>query len=238
MDVEALMDEVLYWTPEGAATEAQTALYHKLALQALKALAKTGAGEEMQQRLVQLSERFPDSAAIYLYQVEAAFLAGDTTLARELLAAASYPESFQDRAVALGARIDEAAALGQGILIPFTPGGGAIVTEARLNGLLSQRFVVDTGATLTTIPTATADRLGLSSVSARHRRVKTAGGEVVAWETRVESIVLEDTAVTDLTVLVLDIPDSPDLGLLGMNFIRNFEVDLDNAKGQLMLRPR
>jgi clan AA aspartic protease (TIGR02281 family) len=234
----ALMDEVLDWSPEGAARETQTALYHKLALQTLKALADTGAVEEMQLRLTQLAERFPDSAAIYLYQVEAALLAGDTTLARELLAAVSYPEVLQDRALALGARIDEAAALAQGILIPFTPGGGAIVTEARLNGLLSQRFLVDTGATLTTIPTATADRLGLSSGSARHRRVKTAGGEVIAWETRVESIVLADTAVTDLTVLVLDIPDNPNLGLLGMNFIRNFEVDLDNAKGQLMLRPR
>jgi predicted aspartyl protease len=68
--------------------------------------------------------------------------------------------------------------------------------------------------------------------------VETAGGVVTAWEARLESIILSDVAVTDLTVLVLDIPDNPNLGLLGMNFIRHFEVDLDNRKGRLMLRPR
>jgi clan AA aspartic protease (TIGR02281 family) len=233
----ALLEEALFWSPEGAFTEALEGVYHKQSLQLLRTLAETGAVEEMQQRLAQLAERFDDSAAIYLYRVEAALLAGDTVLARELLAAVSYPESLQDRAAALGARIDEATALAEGILIPFTPGSGAILTEARLNGLLSQPFLVDTGATLTTIPTATADRLGLSSGSARHRQVNTVGGVVTAWETRLESIVLEDTVVTDLTVLVVDIPDTPELGLLGMNFIRNFEVDLDNQKGELVLRP-
>ena len=61
---------------------------------------------------------------------------------------------------------------------------------------------------------------------------------MTAWEAELESIVLEDEVVTGLTVLVLDIPDNPELGLLGMNFIRNFEMDLDNQKGQLILRPR
>ena len=59
-----------------------------------------------------------------------------------------------------------------------------------------------------------------------------------AWEARLDSILLEDATVADLTVLVLDIPNQPDLGLLGMNFIRNFEMDIDNQKGQLVLRPR
>ena len=97
---------------------------------------------------------------------------------------------------------------------------------------------MDTGASLTTIPSATADRLGLSSGSARFREVTTAGGVVTAWETQLESIVLEEAVVTNLTVLVLDIPDNPNLGLLGMNFIRYFEMDLENQKGQMMLRPR
>jgi clan AA aspartic protease (TIGR02281 family) len=170
--------------------------------------------------------------------VEAALLAGDTALARELLSARSYPSDLQDRAAALAARIDEAFAQADGILIPFIPGSPVIETTARLNGVLSQRFLVDTGASLTTIPSATADRLGLSSGSARHREVTTAGGVVTAWEAALDSIVLEDEAVSDLTVLVLDIPDNPDLGLLGMNFIRHFEMDLDNQKGTLMLRPR
>jgi clan AA aspartic protease (TIGR02281 family) len=233
-----LLDEVLYWSPEEADTTALEAIYYKLALQTLKTLASGQAVARLQEQVEVLSERFGDDAAIYLYRVEAALLAGDFSLARELLAAGSYPEELQERATALAARIDEASSISGAIVIPFAPESGAIVTEARLNGLLSQRFLVDTGTSLTTIPTATADRLGLSSASARRRRVETAGGVVTAWEARLESIILSDVAVTDLTVLVLDIPDNPNLGLLGMNFIRHFEVDLDNRKGRLMFRPR
>jgi clan AA aspartic protease (TIGR02281 family) len=233
-----LIDEVLSLSPEGVDTTALVALYRKLALQTLKTLVADQAMEELLTLVEALTERFGDDAAIYLYRVEAALLAGDLSLARDLLAAGSYPDDLLDRATALAARIDEAFSLSGAISIPFTPGSGTIETEARLNGLLSQRFVVDTGATFTTIPSATADLLGLSSGSARRRQVTTVGGLVTAWESRLESIVLEDQAVTDLAVLVLDIPDNPDLGLLGMNFIRNFEVDLDNQKGRLILRPR
>jgi clan AA aspartic protease (TIGR02281 family) len=233
-----LIDEVLSLSPDGADTTALVALYRRQALQTLKTLAADQAVEELLTLVEALTERFGDDAAIYLYRVEAALLAGDLSLARDLLAAGSYPDDLQERATALAARIDEAFSLAGAISIPFTPGSGTIETEARLNGLLSQRFVVDTGATFTTIPSATADLLGLSAGSARRRQVTTAGGVVTAWETRLESIVLEDQVVTDLTVLVLEIPDNPDLGLLGMNFIRNFEVDLDNQKGRLILRPR
>jgi clan AA aspartic protease (TIGR02281 family) len=234
----SLMEELLYWTPEETDTARLEALYRKVALQTLKELVDADAVDDLYARLTDFTQRFPNSPAIHLYRVEAALLAGDTALARELLAERSYPSDLQDRVAALTARIDEAFALAEGILIPFTPGSHVIETTARLNGVLSQRFLVDTGASLTTIPSATADRLGLSSGSARHREVTTAGGVVTAWEAALDSIVLEDEAVSDLTVLVLDIPDNPDLGLLGMNFIRHFEMDLDNQKGTLMLRPR
>ena len=233
-----LMEEVLYWSPAGGQADGLEVLYHDVAVQALKSLAAEEDVAALQVRLPPLSERFSDSAAIYLFRVEAALLAGEIALADDLLAAGTYPAALQERATALAARIDEAAALAEGILIPFTPGSTVIETEARLNGLLRQLFVVDTGATLTTIPTAAAERLGLSAGAARRRQVTTAGGTVTAWEARLESVILADVAVTDLTVLVLDIPDNPDLGLLGMNFIRNFEMDLDNQKGQLVLRPR
>lgn len=234
----SLMDELFYWTPEETDTARLEALYHKVALQTLRELVDADAVDDLYTRLSDFSQRFPDSPAIYLYRVEAALLAGDTALARELLAAGTYPSDLQDRATALAARIDETFAEAEGILIPFTPGSPVIETTARLNGVLSQRFLVDTGASLTTIPSATADRLGLSPGSARHREVTTAGGVVTAWEAQLESIVLEEAVVNNQIVLVMDIPDNPNLGLLGMNFIRYFEMDLDNQKGQLMLRPR
>ena len=36
----------------------------------------------------------------------------------------------------------------------------------------------------------------------------------------------------------LDIPDQPDLGLLGLNYLENFRMDVRTEEGLLLLEPR
>jgi predicted aspartyl protease len=42
----------------------------------------------------------------------------------------------------------------------------------------------------------------------------------------------------NVKALVLDMPDRPDLGLLGLNYLGRFQMDLNTDTGTLMLMPR
>ena len=41
-----------------------------------------------------------------------------------------------------------------------------------------------------------------------------------------------------MTATVLDLPGQPDTGLLGMDFLGRFRIDLDVERGWLLLEPR
>ena len=45
-------------------------------------------------------------------------------------------------------------------------------------------------------------------------------------------------ATTDVKALVLDLPNQPDVGLLGLNYLSRFRMDLNTEKGILILEPR
>ncbi len=92
---------------------------------------------------------------------------------------------------------------------------------------------------MVTIPRSTAEYLGLA-VDDRNpmRRVVTAGGVRYAPEVTLYSITIGGWEVNDVQALVLDIPDQPDLGLLGLNYLQNFRMDVDTERGTLLLEPR
>ena len=125
------------------------------------------------------------------------------------------------------------------IIVPFTPGSQIIQVRATLDQTVEQRFIVDTGASTVTIPSATAERLGIDLDSDYPvRSVTTAAGIIEAPEVVLPSIKLDDWEVADITALVIDIPNQPDLGLLGLNFLERFRMDLNTEKGILILEPR
>ena len=92
---------------------------------------------------------------------------------------------------------------------------------------------------MVTIPRSTAEYLGLA-VDDRNpmRRVNTAGGVKYAPEVTLSSISIGGWEVNDLKALVLDIPGQPDLGLLGLNFLNKFRMDMNTEQGILLLEPR
>jgi aspartyl protease family protein len=108
-----------------------------------------------------------------------------------------------------------------------------------LNRSTNQKFIVDTGASLVTIPRSTAEELGLElDASNPLRKVYTAGGVKYAPEVTLFSITVEGWEVTDLKALVLDLPDQAEWGLLGMNYLRRFRMDINTDNGVLLLEPR
>ena len=66
----------------------------------------------------------------------------------------------------------------------------------------------------------------------------TAAGIIEAPEVVLPCLKLDDWEVADINALVIDIPNQTDLGLLGLNFLERFRMDLNTEKGVLILEPR
>ncbi len=173
-----------------------------------------------------------------LYGVELALLGNDRQSAEELLDR-EWPRELTERVNELTEQLTAQKNLENKIVIHFTPGARRIPVTARLNGSLSLNFLIDTGATSVTIPLSAAEALGLeiNKQTPRHK-VITAGGEVWAWGVKLEEIELEGWVLSGLEAMVLDIPGQDDLGLLGLNFLNYFVVNLDSDEGVLLLEPK
>ena len=185
------------------------------------------------------SQRFPDDLKIHLLGVQLALLDNDWARAEKLLARKEYPSSLADRVRNLQSRISELKGQEGKIVIRFSPGSQVIPVSATLDQNVEQRFLVDTGASTTTIPSATAAQLGLEIGSDNPvRRINTAAGIIEAPEVVLSSVKLNDWEVTDVEALVIDIPNQTNLGLLGVNFLEQFHMDLNTDKGILILEPR
>ncbi len=185
------------------------------------------------------SRKLPDDLGIHLLGVQLALAENNWVEAEEMLAAKEYPASLRDKVQNLQNQISELKAQEGKIVINFTPGSRQIPVSAVLNRETNQNFIVDTGASMVTIPRSTAEYLGLA-VDDRNpmRRVVTAGGVRYAPEVTLYSITIGGWEVNDVQALVLDIPDQPDLGLLGLNYLQNFRMDVDTERGTLLLEPR
>ena len=185
------------------------------------------------------SRKLPDDAGIHLLGVQLALAENNWAEAEELLAEREYPAALRDKVQNLRNQIAELKGQEGKIVINFTPGARVIPVTATLNSDTSQNFIVDTGASMVTIPRSTAEYLGLA-VDDRNpmRRVVTAGGIKYAPEVTLYSINIGGWEVNDVRALVLDIPDQPDLGLLGLNYLENFRIDMNQEEGILLLEPR
>jgi clan AA aspartic protease (TIGR02281 family) len=185
------------------------------------------------------SRELPDDADIHLMGVQLALAEDDWVGAEELLEMREYPSSLNDKVRNLQTQISELKAQEGKIVINFTPGTRQIQLTAVLNRSAYQKFIVDTGASLVTIPRSTAEELGLE-VDARNpvRKVYTAGGVKYAPEVTLSSITVEGWEVNDLKALVLDLPNQSEWGLLGMNYLRRFRMDINTESGVLLLEPR
>ena len=185
------------------------------------------------------SGRFPDNPRIHLTGVQLAVENQDWSTAETLLYMQEYPPELIDQVRNLQNRISEMKAIEGKVIIRFTPESRQIPVNALLNDTVSQRFIVDTGATIVTIPPSTARELGIDlNRPGPLRTAYTAGGAVRAREVVLKSVTLDGSVVSDVQALVLNLPDQPGVGLLGLNYLNRFRMDLDSAQGTLTLEPR
>lgn len=124
--------------------------------------------------------------------------------------------------------------------VPFEKRGQVVVIEAMLNGKTPAKLVVDTGATYTMISVATAKELDINpSGNERRLPIQTANGTIQAPLTSLESINVGGMEMKNLTAVIHDaVPNSQIAGLLGLNFLSNFRMDIDTQKGLLHLEKK
>jgi len=124
--------------------------------------------------------------------------------------------------------------------VPFERQGQVVVVEATLNRKTPVKFIVDTGASYTMISSAIAKELAIDTdQNPRTVPFQTANGVIQAPLISLESIAVAGMEVKNLTAAVHDVlPDAKIAGLLGLNFLSNFRLDIDTQKGMLHLEKK
>ena len=126
----------------------------------------------------------------------------------------------------------------EAVEVRFRPWGGTIPVKALLDEKVPAAFLVDTGASYTTITSSLARQLGIRDLDKRPRvRFRAASGDIDAPLVKIGSLRIHDAYVEDLTVAVCDTcGDGLIDGLLGLNFLQRFNVEIDGPSGKLVLR--
>ncbi len=157
------------------------------------------------------------------------------------LAPAAPPDDDAQSTEFPGAPLQEASrSAGAGrVRVPVQRVGHLLIVSTKLNGTLDARLILDTGASHTILSREVSDNLDLlSNHPTATVTLKTAGGPVEAEVVRMSSIRVSEAEVRNSLVAVYDLPDAPPGvdGLLGLTFLKEFEMTLDAGNGVLFLR--
>jgi aspartyl protease family protein len=218
---------------QGIDTQALNKVHVRFYQDWLQYLVSAGAADEGWQAYSRAKAYYPDDAHIHLLGVELALLNGDWQEAERMLYFRDYPPAFHDRYQLLVRSIAEMKGEEGNIVIR---GSKRITVSAAINGTHSQKFLVDTGATIVSIPSSMAEALGLEIQG--QRTMWTASGVVTTGEVMIDAIEIEGWTEYDVKAVILDMPDRHGLGLLGINYLGRFQMDLKPEQGTLMLTPR
>jgi len=118
--------------------------------------------------------------------------------------------------------------------------GSVAMVQATLNNRRAAKFVVDTGASYTLISNAVASDLGINLGSnPKTLPFQTANGLINAPIANMESISIGGLEIRNIAIAIHDaVPDPQVAGLLGLNFLSNFKMDIDTHKGVLHLEKK
>jgi clan AA aspartic protease (TIGR02281 family) len=120
--------------------------------------------------------------------------------------------------------------------IPFGRRGPSVLVPGRVNGQPIGYFILDTGATFTSVSRLVADRLGVSSGGSTVR-LATASGMIQAPLALLDEVDIGGAVARHVPAVIHDLPNAPPaiVGLLGLSFLERFRVNLNLTSGILIL---
>lgn len=123
------------------------------------------------------------------------------------------------------------------IVVPFTREGNLIIVEGIVNNTAPVRFILDTGAEISTLPRSAGRQLGIDAAAAVLITMTGMGGSREVPLIEIGSIRLGDAQVNNLDVTLSDTP-LKDTGLLGADFLLDYKVNIRYAENQVILEPQ
>ncbi|HEY9744771.1 MAG TPA: TIGR02281 family clan AA aspartic protease [Oculatellaceae cyanobacterium] len=126
------------------------------------------------------------------------------------------------------------------IAVPLKNNRNALMVDA----VLSQNgkrgigtFIIDTGATYTSISQEMAEQMGLDLRNCEKVYITTANGRIEVPKVTIEKLSVNGLEARNVEATVIQIrPNSSFSGLLGLSFIRQFIVTIDPQGGQLIFQ--
>ncbi|RDV36989.1 hypothetical protein DV096_15875 [Bradymonadaceae bacterium TMQ3] len=129
------------------------------------------------------------------------------------------------------------------IRLSFERNGSSVLIPAKV-GRIDVYFVLDTGASYTTLTSEVARQARITpDASSPTTLMQTAGGVRQAHFGMMSSLQLNQTTMRNVTYTLCDAcgfgtyHDRPVVGLLGLNVLQRFEMNLDSAAGVVELTP-
>ena len=120
--------------------------------------------------------------------------------------------------------------------ISFTPGKPVLV-NARINGAGPITLILDTGSDRTLVSPSALQRLGISTENAPRAVIKGVTGMSYAEAVWVNSVEIEEAKVGPLLIIAHDADLKGAEGLLGRDFLANFNVTIDAKERIVTLTP-
>ncbi|MDE0425493.1 MAG: retropepsin-like aspartic protease [Candidatus Poribacteria bacterium] len=127
--------------------------------------------------------------------------------------------------------------------ISFNPAAKSIYLRLKVGSINADTtrdilVALDTGASTTMIPTEVAMDLGYD-LSNPNEQMMTANGIVLANRITVRKLTAIGETVENIDVVCHDLPDGSIIeGLLGLNFLRHFDVNISFSTGTIELHRR
>ena len=111
--------------------------------------------------------------------------------------------------------------------------GGHFAAEGLVNGG-SVRFVIDTGATMVTLPGSDAVRLGIDYRKGQVGTTQTAAGPTTAYRVRLDSVRVGGIELSNIDGLVIE--QGLPIALLGMSFLNRVEMKQEGGRLTMIRR--
>lgn len=126
----------------------------------------------------------------------------------------------------------------QKVIIPIHKSNNAIIVPSVLvNNRVNVNFILDTGATYTSISRQTAQNLGINITNTEKVTLKTANGLIKVPKVTLESININGLIARNVEVTIHDLPAAKNItGLLGLSFLEKFTVTIDKKNNKIIIQ--